>query len=134
MTVQRHRCELLLTEGHVEEAGNVLLEVLERFGEEIHTNKATAEWITGRYTAMHKLDRCGLCGFADLKGKCVTMLEELGDTALTFGRHDEAIVQYSSALSLKPSNPIALLLKRSKLQASEGLWADALMDANEVCL
>ena len=61
------------------------------------------------------------------------MLEALGDTALGSGQHDEAIVWYTSGLSLCPSNPIDVLVKRSRARASKGFWEDALTDANEVC-
>ena len=45
-------------------------------------------------------------------------------------KYDEAISQYTAALSL---NRITLLLgKRSKAHASKGEWEDALNDANEV--
>ena len=60
------------------------------------------------------------------------MLEGLGDTALSCGKHDEAIVRYTFALSLSPSNPINILVKRSTARATKGLWEDALTDANEV--
>ena len=61
------------------------------------------------------------------------MLEGLGDTALSSGKHDEAIARYTSALSLSPSNRIDILVKRTTARASKGLWEDALTDANEVC-
>ena len=60
------------------------------------------------------------------------MLESLGDTALDSGNHDDAIARYTSALSLDPSNPINILVKRSKALASKEMWQDALMDANQV--
>ena len=60
------------------------------------------------------------------------MLESLGDTALDSGEHDNAIARYTSALSLDPSNPMNILLKRSKALASKKKWQDALMDANRV--
>ena len=60
------------------------------------------------------------------------MLELLGDTALDSGKHDDAIARYTSALSLDPTNPINILVKRSKALASKEMWQDALMDANEV--
>ena len=53
--------------------------------------------------------------------------------ALDSGEHDTAIGRYTSALSLDPSDPIDILVKRSKARASKELWNDALMDANEVC-
>ena len=61
------------------------------------------------------------------------MLEALGDTALSSGKHDEAIARYTSALSPSPTNPIDILVKRSSALTSKGLWEDALTDANEVC-
>lgn len=48
------------------------------------------------------------------------------------GRYDEAISQYSAALSLNASSPQTLFVKRSKAHAAKGLWEDALSDANEV--
>ena len=60
------------------------------------------------------------------------MLESLGDTALKSEEHDNAIACYTSALSLKPSNPMDILVKRSKARASKKSWKDALSDANEV--
>ena len=57
---------------------------------------------------------------------------------LTGTRHSavgarQATARYTSELSLNPSNPIDILVKRSRAQASKGLWEDALTDANEVC-
>lgn len=46
--------------------------------------------------------------------------------------HNGAIVQYSTALSLNPSNPVDLLVKRSNARAMLGLWEDALKDADDV--
>jgi len=69
---------------------------------------------------------------SDLKKKCVDALETLGDAALSSGEHGEAIARYSSALSLNPSSPIDLLVKRSEARASKRSWEDALADANEV--
>lgn len=60
------------------------------------------------------------------------MVEALGDAAINSGEYDNAISRYTSALSLNPSNPIDVLVKRSKARASKGSWADALADATEV--
>ena len=43
-----------------------------------------------------------------------------------------AIAQYTSALSLDPSNPINILVKRSKALASKEKWKDAPTDVNHV--
>ena len=106
-----------------------LLNILDTSREEIHASEATAEWIMGeRYVNWVGVDNV----FSDLKEKCVKMLEAHGDTAFSSGERDEAIARYTSALSLGPSNPIDILVKRSTTRASKGLWEDALTDANEV--
>ena len=46
---------------------------------------------------------------------------------------DQAILQYSAALSLHPTDSVTLFVKRSKARANKGLWQDALDDADEVC-
>ena len=47
-------------------------------------------------------------------------------------QHDQAISQYSAAVSLNPANLPSLLIKRGKARANMGLWEDALNDANQV--
>jgi hypothetical protein len=49
ITVQRYRCEKLYAASRAEEATVVLLRILDTFGEEIHANKVTAEWVLGEY-------------------------------------------------------------------------------------
>ncbi|KAF8549449.1 hypothetical protein OG21DRAFT_1447848 [Imleria badia] len=114
VTVQRHYCEDLYAAGRAEEATETLLKILNALSEETHSNKVTADWVM------------------DLKTKYIDTLEALGDTAVGSGEHDNGIARYTSALSLEPPNPIDILMKRSKARASEGLWEDALADANEV--
>jgi len=45
---------------------------------------------------------------------------------------DEAISEYSVALSLNSSVPQDLFIRRSKAYIARGLWEDALCDANKV--
>ena len=47
--------------------------------------------------------------------------------------YDEAVSQYSAALSLDPIAPQGLCIKRSKSYIAKGLWDAALDDANKVC-
>jgi hypothetical protein len=47
-------------------------------------------------------------------------------------RHDDAITQYSVALSLNPAVRQDLLIKRSRVYVAKGLWEDALDDTNQV--
>ena len=46
-------------------------------------------------------------------------------------QYDEAVSQYTAALSLDPANPQDLLVKLS-MACAEGKWKVALNDANEV--
>ena len=47
-------------------------------------------------------------------------------------RHDDAITHYSVALSLNPAVRQDILIKRSKVYVTKGLWEEALDDTNEV--
>ncbi|KAF8555908.1 hypothetical protein OG21DRAFT_783260 [Imleria badia] len=68
---------------------------------------------------------------ADFKYRCCGRLEAVGDTAMNARRYDEAISHYSAALSLSPTVPQALLVKRSAAYAAREVWQYALNDANE---
>ena len=61
------------------------------------------------------------------------MLEHLGDIAAEAQQHDEAITQYSTALSLNPVIPQDTFTKRSQVYMAKGSWEDAINDINEVC-
>ena len=56
---------------------------------------------------------------SDFKSRCCEKLEALGDSAIDAQQHDEAVSQYSAALSLNPTVPQALSS------------SDVLNDANE---
>ena len=47
-------------------------------------------------------------------------------------KYDEAISRYSEALSLNPTAPQCLFIKRSRVYIAKGSWEDALSDANKV--
>ena len=47
-------------------------------------------------------------------------------------QYDEAVSQYSAALSLGPPTSQVLLAKRSKARGRMGSWQEVLNDANEV--
>ncbi|KAF8556856.1 hypothetical protein OG21DRAFT_1482768 [Imleria badia] len=63
--------------------------------------------------------------------ECIKPSEDNGDAAVQSKKPEDAIIRYSTALSLNPSNPACLLVKRSKAQVMLGLWEDALRDADE---
>lgn len=64
--------------------------------------------------------------------ECIKPLEDDGDAALQSKNPEEAIHHYSVALSLDPSSPAHLFVKRSKARAMSLSWEDALNDADEV--
>ena len=68
----------------------------------------------------------------DFRGRCVEKLEKLGDTAIDSKKYDEAIKQYSDALTLDTTNQCGILLKRSKVRVVMGSWEEALVDADKV--
>lgn len=73
-----------------------------------------------------------LSSSSEFTGRCVAAFESMGDAATHSHAHDEAIEQYSVALSLNPPAAQGLYLKRSKGRALKGIWDDAISDANEV--
>ncbi|KAG8216979.1 hypothetical protein J3R82DRAFT_7285 [Butyriboletus roseoflavus] len=62
--------------------------------------------------------------------ECIKPFEDNGDVAMQCKNLKEAIVLYSTALDLNPSN-LGLLVKRSEARAMLGSWEDALKDADE---
>jgi cytochrome c-type biogenesis protein CcmH/NrfG len=62
----------------------------------------------------------------------MNMLEDIGDVVMRSKNAEEAISRYSAALSLNPSNPARLLVKRSTVRATMMLWENALKDADDV--
>ena len=70
---------------------------------------------------------------SDFKQRCAEKLEHLGDIAAEARQHDEAITQYSTALSLNPVIPRNLFMKRSNVHIAKGSWEDAIEDTNQVC-
>ncbi|KAI6045469.1 hypothetical protein EDC04DRAFT_60648 [Pisolithus marmoratus] len=112
IVVQQRLCETLYAEGHTAEAVKILLDI-RKSNEENQGCNAIVDWI------------------ADFTKKCAATLEHVGDEAVKSVKHDDAITQYSAALSLSPPNPAGLLLKRSRARVAKGLWEDSLQDANE---
>ena len=63
--------------------------------------------------------------------RCTEKLEHLGDAAAGTKQLDEAVIQYSAALSFNLPVP-HVFIKRSKVYLAKGLWQDALHDARQV--
>ena len=102
-------------------------------GEEANLHVAQAEWIHGERMCIPHL----YCHLSDnipsgFKRRLSQKLEDLGDAAMRARRHDDAISKYSLALSLDPTSPQGLLIKRSKAYVSKGVWENGLQDADKV--
>ncbi|KAI6014940.1 hypothetical protein EDC04DRAFT_645744 [Pisolithus marmoratus] len=105
---QQRLCETLYAEERTAEAVQILLKIVRTSDKEINGCKAAVNWI------------------ADFTNKCAATLEHVGDEAFRSANHDDAITQYSTALSL-----CRLFIMQSRARAEKGLWEDALQDANE---
>lgn len=64
--------------------------------------------------------------------RCTKKLEFFGDIAAEAERNDEAVTQYSTALSLDPIFSQDLYVKRSRIYMAKGLWGDAIDDVTKV--
>lgn len=116
----------------MKEAAEALLETVNTLGENIRASEEATKWITGELSFC----TCSVDVHSDTSSeftkRCVAAFESMGDAATHSQAHDEAIKQYSVALSLNPPAAQSLYLKRSKARAIKGLWEDAIADANEV--
>ncbi|KAI5996830.1 hypothetical protein F5J12DRAFT_914870 [Pisolithus orientalis] len=83
IVAQQRLCENLYTEGRTAEATDILLGIIRTSNKE---RNEIVVWI------------------ADFTKKCAAMLEHVGDDAFGSSKHDDAITQYSAALSLNPSS------------------------------
>ncbi|KIK21827.1 hypothetical protein PISMIDRAFT_11981 [Pisolithus microcarpus 441] len=113
VVAQQRLCETLYAEGRTVEAVEILLNIIKMPDKDTQGSKTKADWV------------------ADFIQKCAVTLERVGDEASRSAKHDDAITQYSTALSLSPPSPAGLLIKRSKARTAKGLWKDALQDAKE---
>ncbi|KAF8548747.1 hypothetical protein OG21DRAFT_1515960 [Imleria badia] len=111
-TIYRAICERLETNGHMLDASKCFLQMVNELAAETTTHREQAEWVDA------------------FRQRCTVMLEHLGDGAADAQQYDDAITQYSAALSLSVPIP-HVFMKRSKLYMSKGLWKDALDDANQ---
>ncbi|KIK19088.1 hypothetical protein PISMIDRAFT_159959 [Pisolithus microcarpus 441] len=109
---QQHLCETHYAEGRTVEAVK-MLHIIKTSDGETQVNKATVDWI------------------ADFTKKCAVTLEDAGDEAFRSAKYDDAITQYSAALSLSPPSTAGLFIKRSKARVAKESWEDAVQDANE---
>ena len=119
--------EYLQTIGRITDASECVHQMVDELLGQANARDEQLQWALGEWSCIP----CG--GMFNLKRHCSGKLEGLGDTAMSAERHDDAISQYSVALSLNPAVPQGLFIKRSKAYVARGLWQDALNDANKVC-
>lgn len=124
-------CERLETFDRIMDATECFLQMSSELGHE--TNSERAKWINGEFSCPLRKRQVFDCSPPDFKLRCCEKLEHIGDRMMSFQQHDQAIFQYSVALSLNPPNSQILFAKRSKALNNVGLWEEALNDANEVC-
>ena len=125
--IYRIICEYLETMDSIMGASECLHQMVDELVEQADAPDEQVQWALGEWS--HIPCACIL----NFDRRCSGKLEGLGDTAMSAGRHDVAISQYSVALSLNPAAPQGLFIKRSKAYLAKGLWQDALNDANKVC-
>ena len=133
-TVYRAVCECLETIDRIMDASKCFRHLADELGEQTDAHVEQVGWVLGEWSRIlcwcrHLCHHCVL----DFKCRCSGKLEGLGDTAMGAGQHDDAISWYSAALSVDPTAPQGLFIKRSKAYIARGLWDAALSDASKVC-
>ena len=118
--------------GHSELAES-LSSMAETLGEEMLTSEDTNNWNLGMFVTTNSC-RHTLSSTSDFIQRCLVTFESNGDEAAVAKDFPRAVLQYSTALSLNPSNPVGLLVKRSNARVMLGFWEDALKDADSVRL
>ncbi|KAG8216354.1 hypothetical protein J3R82DRAFT_6433 [Butyriboletus roseoflavus] len=106
-------CERLETIDHITDAIECLQQMVNELagGKDAHGEQA--KWVL------------------DFKQRCAEKLARFGDDAADAQRHDDAIIQYSTALSLNPASPQDFFNKRSREYVAKWLWEYALDDTTQ---
>ena len=65
--------------------------------------------------------------------RCIAALERVGDEASHTGKPDEAVVAYSTALSLSSTTPNTVLMKWVSIMLIHGSADEASSAATKVC-
>jgi len=133
-TIYRALCDHLETLNQIMDATDCFHQMMSELGGGTNLRVEQAEWILGERSRI-PCRYCCLCDhlLSDFKQRFSEKLECLGDDAMDAQQLDEAISEYSVALSLDPAAPQGLFIRRSKAYLASGLWEDALDDADEVC-
>jgi tetratricopeptide (TPR) repeat protein len=90
-----------------------------------------ARWTLREWSYMQYWQHLRDHSLSEFKSHCCEQLEALGDIANDVQRHEEAISQYSAALSLNPTILQRLSVRRRKTHAMTDMWENTLNEANE---
>ncbi|KAI9571641.1 hypothetical protein HD554DRAFT_2168897 [Boletus coccyginus] len=90
---QKHQCESLYAQGHIRNAAECLLKIVNTTDDDVRENKFITDWLS------------------NFTHRCVTTLERVGDEASNAGKQEEAVAAYSTALSLSPLTLNTVLMK-----------------------
>ena len=121
-------CNVLEQDGRIMEAIECFHHMTRELRAEMNTHR---DWALGQW--LHILCRSRLrIILLDFRQRSSKNLVHFGDTALDSQRHDEAVSNYTTALSLDPPSPQGILIKRSKAYLAAGSWKQALDDSNQV--
>ena len=130
LTVYQIMCERLEITGHVADA---VLCFHQMCREHIHgIDDKQITWTWGEWPCVQNKGHLHYFPLSGFKSRCSGKLGKLGDIAMDAKEYDEAILQYTTALSSNPANLSVLLSKRSEAHAGKRGWEDALNDANKV--
>ncbi|KAG9313282.1 hypothetical protein JVU11DRAFT_5586 [Chiua virens] len=109
----RRVCETLYDAGYMKAAAEIFAKMIGKISSETRANWVTTDWVM------------------EFSKKCVALCEHFGRLAFESTQYEEAIAQYTTALSLDPSDPAPLLIKRSRVHIVVESWDDALCDADK---
>ncbi|KAI9455056.1 hypothetical protein HD554DRAFT_2036671 [Boletus coccyginus] len=99
---KKHQCESLYAQGRIQSAAECLLEIVDTVNEDVRANKFIFDWLT---VFTHR---------------CIMARERDGDEASNAGKQDEAVTSYSTALSLGPTTPDAIMMKWASIMLIHG--------------
>lgn len=69
---------------------------------------------------------------SDFRYRCSEKMGRFGDAAMDSQQHNEAIQDYSAALSIHPADTPGFFILRSKICMANSLWEEAIHEAQQV--
>jgi len=127
-----HQCESLYAQGRIQGAAERLLEFANAVHEDIRANMFIIDWFPGEFRC-RAFRYCIQSLPSEFTHRCITMLERVGDEASNADKRDEAVAAYSTALSLGPTIPNAIMFKWVNMALKRGSALEASSAATKVC-